>query len=206
MSVDGTDNSQSAPSSCDLGSSHVARPLSRPRPRPVLSCLRCRSRKIKCDRLLPCKQCKLTGHDQLCSYNLRPKTGSSGPDSHSGSVSIPLLTDPSQTDADVRNFSQQALVCNTRPEGSLGNAETLLSLQQRLLNLERLYENHSSTRPGNTSGDGREDNRAETKRRLPEVDAALSIKMCGPRYHSESYKKSLHHHVSLIFSGWLSDF
>src|SRR5437764_12231641 len=44
-------------------------PESRKRPRPVLSCVDCRRKKLKCDRLLPCKQCKKAGRSAGCTYN-----------------------------------------------------------------------------------------------------------------------------------------
>lgn len=43
---------------------------SRKRPRPVVSCLRCREKKLKCDRLSPCQNCtKLPGGLTECTYN-----------------------------------------------------------------------------------------------------------------------------------------
>jgi hypothetical protein len=38
------------------------------RPRPVISCLACRKKKLKCDRLLPCQQCLKGGRAQSCEY------------------------------------------------------------------------------------------------------------------------------------------
>lgn len=38
------------------------------RPRPVLSCLECRRKKLKCDRLLPCQQCLKLGQPSTCAY------------------------------------------------------------------------------------------------------------------------------------------
>lgn len=38
------------------------------RPRPVMSCLECRKKKLKCDRLLPCHQCKKSGKATRCAY------------------------------------------------------------------------------------------------------------------------------------------
>lgn len=38
------------------------------RPRPVISCLECRRKKLKCDRLLPCRQCIKYGREKLCEY------------------------------------------------------------------------------------------------------------------------------------------
>jgi hypothetical protein len=46
------------------GERHIRR-----RPRPVISCLPCRERKSKCDRLLPCGQCTKGGRAAGCKYS-----------------------------------------------------------------------------------------------------------------------------------------
>lgn len=38
------------------------------RPRPVISCLECRRKKLKCDRTYPCQQCLKIGHPGRCHY------------------------------------------------------------------------------------------------------------------------------------------
>ncbi|EXJ78344.1 hypothetical protein A1O3_09505 [Capronia epimyces CBS 606.96] len=38
------------------------------RPRPVISCLECRRKKLKCDRTHPCQQCLKTGRPARCEY------------------------------------------------------------------------------------------------------------------------------------------
>lgn len=40
----------------------------RKRPRPVISCLRCREKKLKCDRLSPCENCTKAGCPADCMY------------------------------------------------------------------------------------------------------------------------------------------
>ncbi|KAK7977918.1 hypothetical protein PG996_003969 [Apiospora saccharicola] len=51
----------------DPGSGHGAAPArSVKRPRPVKSCIECRKRKLKCDRLLPCSQCQKS--QRHCRY------------------------------------------------------------------------------------------------------------------------------------------
>jgi Fungal Zn(2)-Cys(6) binuclear cluster domain len=180
----------------DTGNSHTRRPFSqpRPRPRPVLSCLRCRSRKIKCDRLVPCKQCTLTGHDRECSYNARPRPDG-GPRKVNGSISRQDPTNASL--ADMGNSNPQApIVLSTTSQGS-PELEALITLQQRLQKLEQLCATHSRTpvKTLNHENVGR-----EMGHPVPKVDGRLSIKTSGPRYHSESYKKSLLHHVSSTFT------
>lgn len=45
---------------------------SRKRARPVVSCLRCREKKLKCDRVDPCENCIKAGHRADCMYNQHP--------------------------------------------------------------------------------------------------------------------------------------
>ena len=45
---------------------------SRKRPRPVVSCLRCREKKLKCDRVAPCQNCIKIGCRAECTYNQHP--------------------------------------------------------------------------------------------------------------------------------------
>ena len=39
------------------------------RPRPVVSCLRCREKKLKCDRTTPCENCTKASIAETCTYN-----------------------------------------------------------------------------------------------------------------------------------------
>ncbi|RMZ69956.1 Zn2Cys6 transcription factor [Pyrenophora seminiperda CCB06] len=43
--------------------------VSRKRPRPVVSCLRCREKKLKCDRTTPCDNCVKASSATTCVYN-----------------------------------------------------------------------------------------------------------------------------------------
>ncbi|PYI03210.1 hypothetical protein BO78DRAFT_375535 [Aspergillus sclerotiicarbonarius CBS 121057] len=43
--------------------------LTRKRPRPVVSCLRCRKKKLKCDRVLPCENCSKAGCPTDCVFH-----------------------------------------------------------------------------------------------------------------------------------------
>lgn len=49
---------------------------SRKRPRPVVSCLRCREKKLKCDRAAPCQNCSKAGCRAECAYNQHPPQSS----------------------------------------------------------------------------------------------------------------------------------
>lgn len=52
---------------------------SRKRPRPVVSCLRCREKKMKCDRAAPCQNCRKAGCRAECKYNQHPHSSDSLP-------------------------------------------------------------------------------------------------------------------------------
>jgi hypothetical protein len=48
--------------------SGILAPGASKRPRPVISCLECRRKKLKCDRLDPCQQCIKIGRPGRCTY------------------------------------------------------------------------------------------------------------------------------------------
>lgn len=175
-------------------SSHIRDSHHPPRPRPVLSCFRCRRRKVKCDRLLPCRQCKLTGQAAHCIYSAQSKSvAADGAHTGIGKNSRRGLTDSSHF---YMEHSDHPSPVSVHAESGVGsNSESLQSIQQRLRKLERFCRTHSSTLevPADHGTDIR-----DTNTPVPSTDAALSIKISGPRYHSQSYKKSLLHHVRPI--------
>jgi hypothetical protein len=50
------------------------------RARPTISCLECRRKKLKCDRVQPCMQCKKSGREALCSFANKPSLRSAAED------------------------------------------------------------------------------------------------------------------------------
>jgi len=109
-------------------------------------------------------------------------------------ISRPDLADTSFTNLGNAN-SQTPITVDTQldqdPKG-----ETLVSLQQRLQKLEQLFVGVPE-KLSNNDGDLR-----GSDKHMNLMDAAISIKTSGPRYHSQSYKKSLLHHVSPILCCW----
>ncbi|KAE8366615.1 hypothetical protein BDV27DRAFT_125068 [Aspergillus caelatus] len=90
----------------------------RKRPRPVISCLRCREKKLKCDRVTPCENCAKAGCPAGCVYN-----------QGSNSVSKAKRVRLSST-----TFDQQGA-----PRGESGGGAgigIIEDLQQRVLRLE----------------------------------------------------------------------
>lgn len=51
----------------------------RKRPRPIISCIRCRNKKLKCDRAAPCQNCIKAGCSTTCTYQRSPETSDSLP-------------------------------------------------------------------------------------------------------------------------------
>ncbi|KAA8647881.1 hypothetical protein EYZ11_007517 [Aspergillus tanneri] len=46
----------------------------RKRPRPVVSCLRCRKKKLRCDRVVPCENCSKSGCATDCAFYQSPES------------------------------------------------------------------------------------------------------------------------------------
>jgi hypothetical protein len=62
-SVDGTSAGLQSPVSNSEKNNRI-----RKRPRPILSCLSCRRKKLKCDRNFPCGQCSKAGRNSNCTF------------------------------------------------------------------------------------------------------------------------------------------
>lgn len=88
---------------------------SRKRPRPVVSCLRCRDKKLKCDRTAPCENCVKASTANSCTYN---RNGIS----------------PGKND-----FSTP--VVNHAPMGSLEDLQYRMAKVEELLGVARAHQN-----------------------------------------------------------------
>lgn len=92
----------------------------RKRPRPVVSCLRCREKKLKCDRVAPCQNCVKGGYEAECTYHQQPDA-----------------VDPHSQPKPKRAKIAEAIEPGTLWMGpSIGIIE---DLQQRVLKLESLH-------------------------------------------------------------------
>ena len=74
------------------------------RPRPVVSCLRCRAKKLKCDRITPCENCTKAEIAEPCTYNPkgiaplasnRGRSPPSNPHNRKSSTPVPSRGEPS---------------------------------------------------------------------------------------------------------------
>ena len=99
----------------------------RKRPRPVVSCLRCRDKKLRCDRLMPCENCNKAGCASKCMYGQQP-TPTQAPE--------PGLPVPQEPALSKRKPSQPRDINETSghdPPRSVGIVE---DLQARVFKLE----------------------------------------------------------------------
>ncbi|KAI0381607.1 fungal-specific transcription factor domain-containing protein [Hypomontagnella monticulosa] len=101
--------------------SFVAPSRSVKRPRPVKSCLECRKRKLKCDRISPCSQCQKT--QRTCRYAAEGEVVS--------------LSDGSDADTPERTVKRNRAAKN-RESGSQHDADYAAVLEDHAARLERL--------------------------------------------------------------------
>ncbi|KAJ6036787.1 hypothetical protein N7540_001066 [Penicillium herquei] len=64
------------PGSTTTTSRRLQPPPSRRREKPQLSCISCRRRKVRCDRLQPCSNCSIRGLGPSCVYTQTKATSS----------------------------------------------------------------------------------------------------------------------------------
>ncbi|OKP14290.1 hypothetical protein PENSUB_53 [Penicillium subrubescens] len=107
---------------------------SRKRPRPVVSCLRCREKKLKCDRAAPCQNCCKAGCRAECTYNQHPSSGSVP---KAKRVRIP--TEGYETDQPSQS----------QPSQSRLGTGIIEDLQQRVVKLEELLAVRPPAHAGN---------------------------------------------------------
>ncbi|KAI0182063.1 fungal-specific transcription factor domain-containing protein [Hypoxylon sp. FL1284] len=141
-------------SSANSPVSFVAPSRSVKRPRPVKSCLECRKRKLKCDRISPCSQCQKA--QRACRYAAEGEAVS--------------LSDGSDVEVLERTVKRTRPV--TGQEFSQRSANYSAVLEDHAARLERL-ERKLERRPESTSSV------AEPGGTRPQLSAASSITMRG---------------------------
>lgn len=111
------------------------------RPRPVMSCLDCRKKKLKCDRLLPCHQCKKSGRTARCTYAAQ-ENSMEPQDEHLPSVRKKVrLNDPSHPEEGQEPGSDEVTARGRNNINPLITAEVVAEvrdLKTRVVELERL--------------------------------------------------------------------
>ncbi|KAI9778554.1 MAG: hypothetical protein M1835_004904 [Candelina submexicana] len=166
------------------------------RPRPVLSCIECRRKKLKCDRSLPCGQCHKAGFAARCTYN--KSEGSSSRDrAHQASESEP------ECDKRPRKTARTTSVIegnHTRTHSiehyklhpvsvvpASDKVGVVEDLQFRVAQLERWL----SVLPRSTLDAPDEDDGPRKTRSSPSQGGFFCIKGLRSQYHGPSHKVAL---------------
>ncbi|KAH9990551.1 hypothetical protein F4779DRAFT_257012 [Xylariaceae sp. FL0662B] len=104
------------------------------RPRPVKSCLECRRRKLRCDRLFPCSQCQKS--QRTCRYVADGEAGGS-------------LSDASDADMPERAFKRNrgSTSQDTNQRNNKASAAVLDEHEARLDRLEKILLSRNSSVP-----------------------------------------------------------
>ncbi|KAF2192169.1 hypothetical protein K469DRAFT_730819 [Zopfia rhizophila CBS 207.26] len=139
---------------------------SRKRPRPVVSCLRCREKKLKCDRTAPCENCIKAQCGSECTYNQYPS---------------------SKTKNDVAQSSHQVHASGNPP--GLGSVE---DLQQRVAKLEDLLSLRPSSAHTTTQNSPALSNVTnQSSAASPRLLGTLVVKGSRSRYHGQNDRVTL---------------
>lgn len=171
------------------------------RPRPTLSCLECRRKKLRCDRLLPCRQCQKAGNTARCTYT-----------KSQGSQPPAQLSDESEYGSGGRSKKATRSKSRVRPHGSSSssrfptntgsvgreNTRAIEDLQLRVEKLERLLldQRHHSL-PSQKAASGRDE---QVDRSSISHLGKLSINGSRSRYHGHNHKKLWLHQVRIQLS------
>jgi hypothetical protein len=184
-------------SASSLDSASPVAKIPQKRPRPVLSCLECRRKKLKCSRTLPCIQCTKASRATHCSYNEYP----------SGITPSEAAQDISHTEGGrvrkivrgtVSEQRQNPECLSPGPNTNLTSAPKLgiiEDLQNRVEKLENQLKGHATTM-NHLRGDGSDDE-YRAKRYNVSSRGIIHLKDSSTRYHGQNQKAALLIHVCL---------
>ncbi|KAJ6000594.1 hypothetical protein N7481_001003 [Penicillium waksmanii] len=160
----------------------------RPRPRPVVSCLRCRDKKLKCDRATPCQNCIKAVCIAECTYSQHPAPNPSNSPDHSNASLQKPKPKSKRVHLDISEESDQRVQLD-----SPRNIGIIEDLQRRVLHLEEL----AAVQPNSTVFGPLKD--ATIQSPWPQENSPLStpfqgtlvIKGSRSRYHGQNNRISL---------------
>jgi hypothetical protein len=141
-------------SSRAIPSAETAPLVPKKRPRPTLSCIECRKRKLKCDRLLPCNQCTRLDKVSQCVYQNQE---SSHPQPNITSDGLESKLGYGRKKLSARTESTLPSAPRDTAPGSLPSPPTYYSqssgtleeLRSRVLELERKVSANTQSGPQN---------------------------------------------------------
>ncbi|POS74236.1 hypothetical protein DHEL01_v207368 [Diaporthe helianthi] len=100
-----------------------------PRHREAISCLPCRSRKVRCSRELPCRQCRDRSHE--CIYTKPPRTKiETTPSRPSSTISLATVPGPNHVASGPNTQDSQLRWASSADEARLGSEGTKKSPHQ----------------------------------------------------------------------------
>ena len=164
------------------------------RPRPILSCLQCKRKKLKCDRQNPCIQCLKNGRSTQCSYSDFP---SSNPSSQTYEViesgRPAKMARPTQVDEHRDHFALPTSI-SMHPSAAVVKVGVIEDLQERVQRLEHqlAHQPQAFTVPGDIDTD----EFSQTAPLNVNSRGVLHLKGSSVRYHGENQKSALLRHVS----------
>lgn len=195
-----------------LNSEHSSR--IRKRPRPILSCLACRRKKLKCDRTNPCNQCTKSGRRAHCVFASDDHYGGTGRLRDPGSGSSHPVSGTELDDADREEecnhekkhamHDQGTFIASppsapvTRPTTQSPNSSggILESIQERLSNLERALFKSGNPISLQDIAPETSVNAIETGNRFDRKHTAfVKIRGTQSRCYGQTSKVELGHHV-----------
>ncbi|ATZ55951.1 hypothetical protein BCIN_12g04950 [Botrytis cinerea B05.10] len=166
---------------------------SRKRPRPVVSCLRCREKKLKCDRLLPCQNCtKIPNGSAECTYNHDPtkSISKSRPTTHSPGDRTPdLKFTPSVGNNSNVIQGNGGVGVVEELQSRVARLEELLQVTGKLSNIQKLSSQPSQ--PSQPSPTHKVSKRTNAPSRLIPGLCTLIVKGSRSRYHGQNDRITL---------------
>ena len=183
------------------GPERSRRHVAQKRPRPAKSCLLCRKKKLKCDRLVPCRQC--TMRNVHCTYDHEEEHSPGARITEELNVEgdqrrrkIPTPPPPRE----VRTYAGVPATVSTGRSSTLerGDRESTRSigdLQSQINRLERLVSDrqHASSEAPQRS------NFFDNHGAGPSTNSGtLSVKGSRSRFHGRNQRRSLLQEVSIL--------
>ena len=175
------------PSSLDPTKSTLVIPK---RPRPTLSCQPCRRKKLKCDRSLPCEQCKRTRRYNECTYDYRPEySGDPHYDDSEQRNKYPRLGDsPTATGIGLPTRT----LAPAPGGGYIDGSQTIEDLQARVRRLENALEQPPQASSISRYAIGPASSRY---RETHPPAGAFMVKSTRSRYHGPSHEVNIYDQV-----------
>jgi hypothetical protein len=168
------------------------------RPRPVLSCLECRRKKLKCSRTFPCAQCTKTGGASRCSYNEYAQCTPPSEAAHDVSYSEDGGTAGkivSRRVTERHEETERPSHGSNMTQTSVAKLGIIEDLQSRVKKLEQELKSHTPNLNHLREHERADDYR--TKQNDVSFRGVVRLKDSTTRFHGQNQKVALLNHVGL---------